>query len=86
VFSERTPVPSQELLPTYSPQLHAIEECWSKVKAYVRQHEQRTQDALVQLMKHGVADVTVGSVADCGGWHRHVTRHLLNCVGRMPLE
>jgi len=83
VFTERTPVHAQEFLPVYSPQLNAIEECWSKVKAYVRQHEKRTQDALVELMKQGVASVTV---ADCEGWHRHVTRHLMNCVDRLPLE
>ena len=33
VFTERTPVHVQQFLPTYSPQLNAIEECWSKVKA-----------------------------------------------------
>jgi len=30
VFTERTPIHMQEFLPTYSPQLNAIEECWSE--------------------------------------------------------
>jgi len=85
VFTERTPIHMQEFLPTYSPQLNAIEECWSKVKAYVRQHEKRTQETLIELMRQGVANV---SVDDCEGWHRHTTRHLpvMKCVDRLPLE
>ena len=29
MLDERTPIHFQEFLPTYSPQLNAIEECWS---------------------------------------------------------
>ena len=83
VFTERTPIHIQEFLPTYSPQLNAIEECWSKVKSYVRQREKRNQDTLIELMKYGIGQVTV---ADCEGWHRHVSRHLVKCVDRQPLE
>ena len=50
VFSERTPVHVQEFLPTYNPQLNAIEECWSKVKAHVRRHEKRTRETLIESM------------------------------------
>ena len=52
MFTERTPIHIQEFLPTYSPQLNAIEECWSKVKSYVRQREKRNQDTLIELMKY----------------------------------
>ena len=83
VFTERTPVHVQQFLPTYSPQLNAIEECWSKVKAHVKQHEKRTKETLIELMREGVANVTVG---DCEGWQRHVTRCLMDCAARIPLQ
>ena len=48
VFTQRTPIHMQEFLPPYSPQLNAIEECWSKIKAYVKRHEKRSQATLLE--------------------------------------
>ena len=53
------------------------------MKAHVKQHEKRTKETLIELMREGVANVTVG---DCEGWQRHVTRCLMDCAARMPLQ
>ena len=53
------------------------------MKAHVKQHEKRTQVTLVELMRQGVVNVTVN---DCAGWHRHVTRYMMDCAARVPLR
>jgi transposase len=45
-------------LPAYSPDLNPIEKMWSKVKAYLRQAEARTQSALGQAIASALESVT----------------------------
>lgn len=55
-------------LPTYSPELNPIEECWSKIKAGLRAIKARTQEALesaVQAVARTVAP------EDAAGWFAH---------------
>ena len=49
----------------------------------MKQHEKRTKETLIELMREGVANVTVGTGE---GWQRHVTRCLMDCAARMPLQ
>ena len=55
-------------LPPYSPDLSPIEECWSKVKAWLRKMEARTADALHEAIEHAFEQVTR---SDLAGWFRH---------------
>jgi len=55
-------------LPPYSPDLSPIEECWSKVKAWLRKVEARTADALYEAIEHAFNQVTK---SDLEGWFRH---------------
>jgi len=56
------------LLPPYSPELNPIEECWSKVKSYLRKVAARTQDELQSALKK-VMGLIIGD--DARGWFRH---------------
>ena len=57
-------------LPPYSPDLNPIEKMWSKVKAYLRQAEARTQVALGEAITAALASVTgqdaMNWFASCG--------------------
>lgn len=55
-------------LPPYSPELNPIEECWSKVKAYLRKVGARTSEALEQAIADALARVTS---KDLKGWFAH---------------
>lgn len=55
-------------LPPYSPDLNPIEECFSKVKAWLRRVGARTVDGLVASIAEGFARV---SGADVRGWFGH---------------
>lgn len=52
-------------LPPYSPDLSPIEQCWSKLKAYLRTAKARTKEALAVAVTHALATVTA---ADACGW------------------
>ncbi len=55
-------------LPPYSPDLSPIEECWSKVKTWLRKMAARTADALYEAIEHAFNQVTK---SDLAGWFRH---------------
>lgn len=57
-----------EFLPPYSPEYNPIEECWSKVKTYLRRVRARTREALVAAVQEARQLVTSG---DAHGWFRH---------------
>src|SRR5262249_59602032 len=52
-------------LPPYSPELSAVEECGSKVKALVRGAEPRSVSDLIDAMGHAIGQVTP---EDARGW------------------
>lgn len=57
-------------LPAYSPDLNPIEQMWSKVKAWLRKAEARTQDSLIQAIGLGLEKITrqdaINWFAHCG--------------------
>ena len=55
-------------LPPYSPDFSPIEECWSKVKTWLRKAKARTVDALYEAIEHAFDEVTK---SDLAGWFRH---------------
>jgi len=55
-------------LPAYSPDLHPIEPCWSKVKARLRTLKPRTPADLLEALVDAFATVTGH---DIQGWFRH---------------
>ncbi len=55
-------------LPPYSPDLSPIEQCWSKVKAFLRKAQARTKESLNQAIDQALGQVTA---ADAKGWFLH---------------
>jgi len=52
-------------LPPYSPDFNPIEQCWSKVKNYLRGWGARTIDSLIEAIADAMQTVTQ---SDCHGW------------------
>lgn len=55
-------------LPPYSPDFSPIEQCWSKVKTFLRAAEARTRGALEQAISNAFAGITA---SDARGWFHH---------------
>ena len=55
-------------LPPYSPDFSPIEQCWSKIKAYLRGARACTSDELQRALSQAVKLVTK---ADIRGWFKH---------------
>jgi transposase len=55
-------------LPPYSPDLSPIEQCWSKIKSYLRGAKARTDEALDEALAQAIKLVTK---ADIRGWFKH---------------
>jgi len=55
-------------LPSYSPKLNPIEECWSKVKNLLRKSAARTVEELRKAIAFAIEQVTP---KDANGWFRH---------------
>jgi transposase len=55
-------------LPPYAPDFNPIEQCWSKVKEFLRAAEARTTEALEQVITKAFASVTA---SDAHGWFQH---------------
>ena len=55
-------------LPPYSPDFNPIEQCWSKIKAYLRGAKARTREELDQAL---VAALGLVTKADIRGWFKH---------------
>jgi transposase len=58
-------------LPPYSPDLNPIEECWAKIKHWVRKFAARGLDQLLDALARSCAMVTP---QDAMGWFRHALR------------
>lgn len=61
-------------LPPYSPDFNPIEQCWSKVKEFLRAAEARTSEALEQAISQAFSRVTAG---DAQGWFQHCGYQLI---------
>jgi transposase len=55
-------------LPPYSPDFSPIEQCWSKIKSYLRGAKARTNEALDAALAQAIKLVTR---ADIRGWFKH---------------
>jgi transposase len=55
-------------LPPYSPDLNPIEQCWSKIKTFLRAAKARTREALDAAVTHALATVTE---SDARAWFVH---------------
>jgi transposase len=55
-------------LPPYSPDFSPIEQCWSKIKAYLRGAKARTREQLEKALTAALGLVTK---ADIRGWFKH---------------
>lgn len=55
-------------LPTYSPDLSPIENCWSKIKAFLRGVRARTRDKLETALSNALVTITQDDVV---GWFAH---------------
>jgi transposase len=55
-------------LPPYSPDYSPIEQCWSKIKSYLRGAKARTAEALDKALAQAIKLVTK---ADIRGWFKH---------------
>jgi transposase len=55
-------------LSPYSPDFSPIEQCWSKIKSYLRGAKARTEDELNRALAQAIGLVTK---ADIRGWFRH---------------
>jgi len=70
-------------LPTYSPELNPIEECWSKVKAGLRRIKARTQEVLETAVQAVARTVTP---QDAVGWFAHSDTFLArNQLASVPI-
>ena len=57
-----------KFLPPYSPDLSPIENCWSKVKTFLRRVAARTRQDLDAALSQALATITRD---DIGGWFAH---------------
>lgn len=55
-------------LPPYSPDFNPIEQCWSKIKEFLRAAEARTTEALGQAITQAFARITA---SDARGWFQY---------------
>jgi transposase len=55
-------------LPPYSPDLNPIEQCWSKLKTFLRAVKARTREALDAAVTRALATVTA---SDARAWFAH---------------
>ncbi len=55
-------------LPPYSPDMSAIEECWSKIKAYLKGVAERTIDGLKNALLKAFDRITQSDIL---GWFKH---------------
>lgn len=69
-------------LPPYSPDFNPIEQCWAKVKEYLRSAKSRAVDLLDQTITLAVAAVTPQNAV---GWFRHCGYTLPDTATPEPL-
>ncbi len=73
----------QKFVPAYSPQLNAIEECFSKIHRFVDSKQKDDRWDLFELIEQGVNSVTP---ADADAWYRHLMRYYIECAAGKPLK
>ena len=57
-----------EFLPTYSPDMNPIENCWSKVKSILRSIKPRSPEELLDALEKAFASITQQDIL---GWFTH---------------
>jgi transposase len=55
-------------LSPYSPDFNPIEQCWSKIKTYLRQAKARSIEALIEAIKQALETI---SASDARAWFAH---------------
>jgi transposase len=55
-------------LSPYSPDFNPIEQCWSKIKTFLRKAKARTIEVLLEAIKQALATI---SEADAQAWFAH---------------
>lgn len=55
-------------LPPYSPDLNPIEQCWSKIKSFLRGAQARTREALEEAIQQALTTITE---SDARAWFKH---------------
>ena len=70
-------------LPPYSPQLNAIEYCFSSIAYYVNTRRVNNREGLLDLINQAFKTITPEK---CMKWHEHVVHWLQHCLDRKPLE
>lgn len=55
-------------LPSYSPDFSPIEECFSKIKAFLRRAQARTRETLMEALCQALLTITS---SDAAGWFQH---------------
>jgi transposase len=55
-------------IPPYSPEFNSIEECWSKIKSFLRKARARTEEALIEAVRMALETI---SSKDAIGWFHH---------------
>jgi transposase len=82
-FSGTRILQKQIFVPPYSPQLNAIEECFSKIHTFVDTKQKDDRFELIHLIEQAINTVTI---ADADAWYRHVMRFLIECAAGKPLK
>lgn len=66
-------------MPPYSPFLNPIEECWSKMKKFIRRNPLDESDALTPRIAESCRQITT---EDCKGWIRHAETFWDRCLDK----
>jgi transposase len=82
LFEDSDPQQILTYIPAYSPQLNAIEECFSKISLYLNQ---RRCDSVVDMMESMKQAVYTITQEDCLNYHNHVKKWLLHCEKKLPI-
>jgi hypothetical protein len=82
VFEGGRVLQKQVFVPAYSPQLNAIEECFSSVAWCVNQRRVDNREALLPLIDQAFGTITA---AKCLKWHETVIKWLQHCLDKKPI-
>jgi len=66
-----------KFLPSFSPFLNPVEECFSKLKNYVKKHPLDDQENLINRIQEGSYTITK---QDCEGWVNHSISFFEKCT------
>ena len=68
-------------LPPYSPEFNPIEECWSKIKNFVRSYRPNGYHSLIETIANAITRVTTN---DCHGWFNYAGYCFLTIEKQYP--